>query len=188
MSNIDQSIFAFLNSFTNHNGFADWLFAFFARDLIYILILLVPILIWRYERSRGGRVYFTLLTLLSLTFSEIILIFFRYFYNNPRPFDAIEGLEPIISHVSTPSFPSGHMMFLIPLALVIYYLRPKIGVWFIVGTLVMGISRVIVGVHWPLDILGGFILDGIAFYAAKFVLEKRIKRSSPISAPENNPI
>ncbi len=173
---LNESLFTFLNNLTNRNAFLDWLFAFLARDLIYVLAVLVPILIWVYERNRRGRIYFALLSLLSLTFSEIILIFFRYFYNNPRPFDAIEGLEPIISHVSSPSFPSGHMMRLVPLALTIYYLKPKVGAWFILGTLFMGISRVIVGVHWPLDILGGFILGGVAFYVAKFVLEKRFRR------------
>lgn len=173
---LNQSGFTFLNNLTSHNGLVDWLFAFFARDLIYILLLLVPILIWRYERTRRGRAYFTLLTLLSLTFSEIILNLFRYFYNNPRPFDAIEGLEPIISHASSSSFPSGHMMRLVPLALIMYYLKPKIGIWFVLGAILMGISRVIVGVHWPLDILGGFILGGVAFYVAKFVLDKKIKR------------
>ena len=173
---INESIFSFLNGLSGHNAFFDWLFIFFARDLIYILVILVPVLIWTYERSRRGRIYFTLLSLLSLTFSEIIVTLFRYFHNNPRPFDVIEGLKPLISHVSEPSFPSGHTMFLVPLALTIYYLKPKAGVWIILGTVLMGLSRVIVGVHWPLDILGGFILGGIAFYTAKFVLEKKIKR------------
>jgi len=173
---INQSGFTFLNNLANHNGFADWLFIFFARDLIYILVFLTPILILVYEKARKGRIYFTLLALLSLTFSEIIVTLFRYFYNTPRPFDVIDGLKLLISHESSGSFPSGHTMFLVPLALTVYYLKPKIGIWFILGTILMGISRVVVGVHWPFDILGGFILGAIAFYAAKFVLERKIKR------------
>ncbi len=47
------------------------------------------------------------------------------------------------------------------LASALYFYHKKIALWYAIGALLIGLSRITVGIHWPLDILAGYILGGI---------------------------
>lgn len=71
------------------------------------------------------------------------------------------------------SYPSGHSMVTMSLYLTIAYLITKnqddikkrryIYLLAFLMILLMGISRIYLGVHWPTDVLGGYIM-GYVFY------------------------
>lgn len=85
----------------------------------------------------------------------------KEFFDRPRP-----DLVPHGSYVSTASFPSGHSMMsatvYLTLAAMLARVRPRwrtrlfilLSAVFIV--LLVGISRVYLGVHWPTDVLAGW--------------------------------
>jgi undecaprenyl-diphosphatase len=84
----------------------------------------------------------------------------------PRP-----SFEPYPVPVSSLSFPSGHagnsMLTLLALALILappQWRRPAV-VAAVIGSMLVGISRPVVGVHWPTDVLGGWML-GIGWTTA----------------------
>lgn len=80
----------------------------------------------------------------------------------PRPFDIIEGLQPIVMRPKDFSFPSGHTGSSFAVATVFYRNLPKrFGVWMLLLAALMGVSRVYVGVHYPTDVLAGMLV-GIA--------------------------
>jgi undecaprenyl-diphosphatase len=68
---------------------------------------------------------------------------------------------------ATLSFPSGHVVFVASLgvAVAMAYSRRTVRVWLIVATavlvVVVGWSRLYVGLHYPVDVVGG-ILNGVA--------------------------
>ena len=42
------------------------------------------------------------------------------------------------------------------------------GVFYVVAALAIGVARIISGIHWPLDVLAGWLLGGlIGYYAYK---------------------
>jgi len=68
----------------------------------------------------------------------------------------------ISESVTQKSFPSDHTAVAFALAWLIYLWSPKAGIWFLALALLIGVARIIVGIHYPTDILAGMLL-GIFF-------------------------
>jgi len=75
---------------------------------------------------------------------------------------AVGERRPHVSRlVSLPhgaSFPSGHTAIAFACATVLSALAPRAAPAFFALALAIGYSRLYVGVHWPLDVLGGAVL------------------------------
>jgi len=113
--------------------------------------------------------------------TELIKIIVR----RPRPFDALANApgplpapETIIAHPSSYSFPSGDAALAMGAAVAFAYVSPK----YRVPVLLLGVSaalaRVVVGVHYPLDVLGGItvgIISGLLAPRAVAVLLRRLR-------------
>ena len=148
----------------------DWLGIFLASYLNYFLILIAVFLLIKEKNSRQ-RIYFFCLTGLSVilargVFTEII----RFFYYRPRPFLALQFQSLLGNSDVAGSFPSGHATAYFALALAVFYINRKLGWWFLGAAFLVGLGRIFVGVHWPLDILAGAVIGlGSAFLVRKFL-------------------
>lgn len=79
---------------------------------------------------------------------------------HPRPF--VEGpVHQLVAHVPDPSFPSKHASFVFALAAASFFIGRRFGLWMLLLAVLTGVSRVYVGVHYPGDILGGFLLGSL---------------------------
>ena len=97
--------------------------------------------------------------------SFIILSVFRYFVNRPRPYEKFE-LPPVIAKDTTgKSFPSRHVFSAMVIAMTFLLASPWswLGVVFVVIAVLLGIVRVLSGVHYPSDVIAG---AGFAVVAA----------------------
>ncbi|OGY59232.1 MAG: hypothetical protein A3B23_02725 [Candidatus Colwellbacteria bacterium RIFCSPLOWO2_01_FULL_48_10] len=169
---MNHALFEFLHGLAHQNAFLDWIFVFFAKYLLYIMVVGFIYILFA-ENNWPRRWYYSVLATLALIISAgIVSPIVRYFYASPRPFVALLDVTALVAHVNNSSLPSGHMMFAAPLALAAYYLNNRVGRWFLVGAALMGVSRVIAGVHWPLDIITGLVLGAASFYLARFILKK----------------
>lgn len=77
-------------------------------------------------------------------------------------------LEPHLVIETTNSFPSGHavgsMIFFLTLALLLTHRGPWRRRWAagaVLVSLMVGISRVMLGVHWPSDVVGGWAFGAV---------------------------
>ncbi len=77
----------------------------------------------------------------------------------PRPYDAMEAIVPLIRKPRDYSFPSGHTTVSFACALVCYRMLPgRYGIPAVVLAAMIGFSRLYLGVHYPSDVLGGFLV------------------------------
>lgn len=60
------------------------------------------------------------------------------------------------------------------MAMAIFLYNKKWGVWFFFGAILMNISRVMAGVHYPSDIVGGAIVGVVVSYLV-FFFARRIQ-------------
>ena len=140
---------------------------FSAKYLGYVLLSVFLILFFK-NRNRN----FLLIPLISalvsrFVFTEII----RFFYFRPRPFME-QAFSSLIDHAPTASFPSGHAAFYFALSAGVYFYNKKAGLWFFIASFIIGFSRVLAGLHYSSDILGGLVLGLFSFWLVSFLSKK----------------
>lgn len=109
-----------------------------------------------------------------LPLSYLLGLLSRSLYENPRPF-VLENFEPLISHAADNGFPSDHTLLLASLAVLITFFHRKLGVTLWVITILVGVSRVMAGVHHLTDILGSIAIALISAGLVYFVLDRQKK-------------
>jgi undecaprenyl-diphosphatase len=154
---MELSIFNFFHGWAGFSILTDWFFIFCARFLGYFLIALALYVIFRAENFKTRFYNFATVSLSLLLAYGLLRPILRFIYARPRPFAAL-GLEPLFQYANDGSFPSGHATFYMCLAVAIFFVNRKFGWWAILTALFIGVSRIVSGVHWPLDILAGFFI------------------------------
>lgn len=96
-----------------------------------------------------------------------------------RPYEVIEGLTYIVRKPSDYSFPSGHAGCSFSAACIMYRRLPRrYGVPALILAILISVSRLYVGVHYPSDVLFG-VISGIAISYAAEVIGGRIWKAEP---------
>lgn len=96
-----------------------------------------------------------------------------HFYTDTRPF--VSGnFTPLIPHAADNGFPSDHMLLASALAAVVMCYRKRLGYALWAVAIIIGISRVYVGVHHPIDIVGSALIALLAAFIVHIV-EKRMR-------------
>ena len=174
MSSFNQILFQFIYHFSHLNFLLDDLGIFCAQYLPYLLGFAFLVLLFYEKGWRRKWFLFSEAAIAVILSRGLLTEIIRFFYNHPRPFDVL-GFTPLISE-SGSSFPSGHAAFLFALAMVVFFRNRKWGTWFFILSVVNGIARIYVGVHWPLDVVGGAVIGiGSAWFIHWLLNDSRKK-------------
>ena len=121
--------------------------------LLSVLLLLIP-------KTRKAGTAALLAMLLSLIFTNGII---KHLAARQRPWLVVEGLVPLLAEPDPNSFPSGHTAA--AMACAVAWLKTLPVRWgrvlAMVGAVLMGLSRLYVGVHFPTDVLVGAVLGAV---------------------------
>ena len=162
--------FRLINNLSGHNVWLDWFMVFAADKMGYLMILGILFLIWKSsERFKNLILIIGSAVLARVVFVELI----RYFVYNPRPYLVLEKVNVLMNHEVSSSFPSGHTTFYFALATGMYLYNKKAGYIYLILAGLVGVARIFVSVHWPLDILAGAALGIATALWVKLVLEKQ---------------
>lgn len=151
-----------------------------------VLILAVSVFLW--QTQHRWSVY---LLLIAYVGGQILNRVLKNWFDRPRP-SIVEHVDPVHSM----SFPSGHAMISLivygSIAYLVARLEPTPGLrrttWALATILILGIgvSRMYLGVHYPSDVIAGFIagLAWLAFVAAAFTAIRFFASRRPQLATE----
>ncbi len=82
----------------------------------------------------------------------------KYLFNRTRPFLWDTEIAPLIKTPSSSSFPSGHSATAAAGAITLSVLYPPFAPVLVLAGLLVVLSRVYLGVHFPFDVLAGIVI------------------------------
>jgi len=148
--NWDIQLFQAINKqFSGHvlDAFMYWITRLGSGEFIFLVALLM--ILWpRKENKTAG-----ILLLAGLTVSYHFSGFIKELVARPRPFETIQGTI-IVETAKSFSFPSTHTTMAFMAAVIIAVCFKKRLLAYTLALLV-GLSRIYLGVHYPTDVIGG---------------------------------
>jgi len=189
---IDKSVFLFINN-TLSNSFFDKIFPIITEPRNWLIIALVAMVFFVIKEKKKALAVIAVVVI-AVALSDLIAYrILKPLFGRLRPCHPefyIGGGRFLIGMKTSFSFPSNHAMNMFTAATVLSCFYNKYAGYYFGFALLIGFSRIYVGVHYPLDILGGAlfgILLGTGVYLSYcriVILVRRHARKKP--RDENN--
>ena len=146
-------------------GFANWGVLAFGVAAVALWLLDTPRQPGTWRRACVAGLSAAAVGLLA---SQVI----SHIWDRPRPYqDHPLGVIPLITPSLDPSFPSDHAAAAFAIAFGILFVARRTGWLFVAWAALIGISRVLAGMHYPTDILAGAVV-GLAsgYFTARIAM------------------
>ena len=124
---------------------------------------------------KGSKYQRTTAILMIILFTILIIIGVttKILNNRERPYDTLPGVDLLVPKENDLSFPSGHVLIVSGGAtLLLLRERKRWATLALLEAILVSISRVYVGVHYPSDVIGGWILGAIFAIIVELVSQK----------------
>lgn len=151
----------------------DFLIVFFGKYLGYVLIAGLLVFLLRDWRKHTS-LLLQMITAAILS-RGIITEIIRFLWHRNRPFIE-QNFVPLIPHADSASFPSGHATFFFAIGTVLYLYNKKAGAIFLAGSALIGIARVLAGLHWPSDIVWGALIGIFSAWLVCRLLKLKVNK------------
>lgn len=172
---IDLAIFYLFNH-TFSTGFLDKFFAIITNvKSWYIAYIILAGIAW-FKGGTRGKIAVVGIVILIIVSDQFGYRLLKEIFQRARPCNTLSDAITPIGCAGSFSFPSNHALNNFAAAAFLYKLYPKFKWIFFTVAILISISRIYLGVHYPSDVLGGaligFLLGYLFSVAAKRIIVK----------------
>ncbi|MBG9598650.1 phosphoesterase [Bacillus mycoides] len=169
---MNYTVFQWINNFAGSSKLLDTLMIAITNSAAYVAILFMLILWFNNGKKENAirKQYTVLYTTLSVSIALLVNVLIHAVYYHPRPF-ITHHVNQLVPHAADSSFVSDHSVLVFSIAFVFILRGEKLKYIALIWAILVGVSRMYVGVHYPLDILGAafltFITSGLVMQSAR---------------------
>lgn len=180
---VDEALFRWLNNLAGRSDFSDGLLRLVICDyLIPFLAVLAVAWLWfagrgECESRRFQRAALTGFTALVICQPAVALI--NIAVGRPRPFEQFSAVTLLSYEPINSSFPAHPVATVVALGVVLWPVTPRLGGAVTLLGLVLGVGRIIAGLWFPTDVLGGVAL-GVLCALVGGVVVGRLSRAETL--------
>jgi membrane-associated phospholipid phosphatase len=157
--------------FITDYGLSDWVVIPTLIVFILTMLALLPMPPGRYRRATYELGMLSSFLLIGVGGSGLLTAIIKRIIGRSRPSQFADAgafdFQYIVNDWTYQSFPSGHTTTAIAIAFVFGFLWPRLFPVLIVLGVVVGVSRVPVGMHYPTDVVGGIVVGTLGAYATR---------------------
>ncbi|NWF56329.1 MAG: phosphatase PAP2 family protein [Syntrophaceae bacterium] len=154
LESLDTGLFEVINR-GGQNAFFDWFMPFMTdlKNFAYILPLVGILILWR-ER-KAGLVFLVFIGLTLAITDPFSSRFLKEWVGRIRPCQVLSGVRLLTDCNTSYSFPSSHAVNIFAAAYFLAQPFKKLAPILFGIAAIVGYSRIYIGIHYPLDVIGG---------------------------------
>ncbi|OJD53662.1 undecaprenyl-diphosphatase [Bacillus sp. 4048] len=168
---MNYTVFQWFNSFAGSSKLLDTLMVAITNSAAYVALFMF--ILWFNNGKKENAIikqYTVLYTTLSVIITLLVNVLIHEVYYHPRPFVS-HDVHQLVPHAADSSFVSDHSVLVFSIAFVFLLRGEKLKYVALIWAVLVGVSRMYVGVHYPLDILGAafltFITSGLVVQSTR---------------------
>jgi undecaprenyl-diphosphatase len=169
---MNKKIFFKLNNIVGKSKIFDLALIFWAKYFAFvfwfwlIVLFFFPNMGENFNLNRETIIYIHLVGAL-VWFSVLLIKTIRF---TPRPYLTKQTKVLIKKKKSSSAFPSGHTALFFALGGIFIHFSLPLGLLVFICAFLVGMSRLISGLHWPIDILGGAIIGTLIGFFISYLV------------------
>lgn len=162
----NTNIFGVINQAAGQSATLDLLMLWVTHYVPYFMVALVVVyMVWVYPRrdtyNALHRVGQILEYIVTLTTTFVVVQFIKVALAHPRPFVVLSETILLVPDQAGYSFPSMHTALTVAVAMSVLVHHRRLGKLLLLFALLVGLSRIYVGVHYPVDVLAGGLIGAV---------------------------
>lgn len=172
---MNMELFRLINNLANKNIVLDKIMIFFSKDVPYIFMAVIAIVFILGVTKKNCDYRKVAFNTFVITVINLILSFIIggiYYVDRPFVHNKVNLLLP---HATDASFPSDHATGTMSIALGITKYNKLLGRMLTVISIIVGLSRVYVGHHYPMDVIGAYIIVFGTSYLYNLKLRNKVE-------------